>query len=283
MKLPFSKPIKIGLAFGGGGARGFSHIGVIKAFEQFGLKFDYIAGTSVGSLVGAAYANGMTSDQLYKIAKSLKTKDIRTNKVFFMPSKTDGIERLVEDIIGVRNVEDLKIPYSAVAVDIKSTKQVCISHGNLAKAVAGSCCVPGFFHPVEFENRLLCDGGLQNTIPANIPRYFGCDYVIAVDCNSTRTYGTNSPKVLDVLGCTIRVLMKSNAVKGYVCADVMIATDNKRFKSTKLFGLDEMVEEGYKNAIDAMPKIMEIFSGKVKKQKIIISHCPFSMIMKQPR
>ena len=268
MKLPFSKPIKIGLAFGGGGARGFSHIGVIKAFEQFGLKFDYIAGTSVGSLVGAAYANGMTSDQLYKIAKSLKTKDIRTNKVFFMPSKTDGIERLVEDIIGVRNVEDLKIPYSAVAVDIKSTKQVCISHGNLAKAVAGSCCVPGFFHPVEFENRLLCDGGLQNTIPANIPRYFGCDYVIAVDCNSTRTYGTNSPKVLDVLGCTIRVLMKSNAVKGYVCADVMIATDNKRFKSTKLFGLDEMVEEGYKNAIDAMQKIMEIFSGKVKKQKI---------------
>ena len=268
MKLPFSKPIKIGLAFGGGGARGFSHIGVIKAFEQFGLKFYYIAGTSVGSLVGAAYANGMTSDQLYKIAKSLKTKDIRTNKVFFMPSKTDGIERLVEDIIGVRNVEDLKIPYSAVAVDIKSTKQVCISHGNLAKAVAGSCCVPGFFHPVEFENRLLCDGGLQNTIPANIPRYFGCDYVIAVDCNSTRTYGTNSPKVLDVLGCTIRVLMKSNAVKGYVCADVMIATDNKRFKSTKLFGLDEMVEEGYKNAIDAMPKIMEIFSGKVKKQKI---------------
>ena len=268
MKLPFSKPIKIGLAFGGGGARGFSHIGVIKAFEQFGLKFDYIAGTSVGSLVGAAYANGMTSDQLYKIAKSLKTKDIRTNKVFFMPSKTDGIERLVEDIIGVRNVEDLKIPYSAVAVDIKSTKQVCISHGNLAKAVAGSCCVPGFFHPVEFENRLLCDGGLQNTMPANIPRYFGCDYVIAVDCNSTRTYGTNSPKVLDVLGCTIRVLMKSNAVKGYVCADVMIATDNKRFKSTKLFGLDEMVEEGYKNAIDAMPKIMEIFSGKVKKQKI---------------
>ena len=134
--------------------------------------------------------------------------------------------------------------------------------------MAGSCCVPGFFHPVEFENRLLCDGGLQNTIPANIPRYFGCDYVIAVDCNSTRTYGTNSPKVLDVLGCTIRVLMKSNAVKGYVCADVMIATDNKRFKSTKLFGLDEMVEEGYKNAIDAMPKIMEIFSGKVKKQKI---------------
>lgn len=267
MKMPFKKQIKIGLAFGGGGARGFSHIGVIKAFEQFGLEFDYIAGTSVGSLVGAAYASGMTSDQLYKIAKNLRTRDIRTNKVFFMPSKTDGIEKLVEEVIGVSKIEDLKIPYSAVAVDIKSTKQVCISHGSLAKAVAGSCCVPGFFHPVEFGDKLLCDGGLQNTIPANIPRYFGCDYVIAVDCNSTRTYGTDSPKLLDVLGCTIRVLMKSNAVKGYVCSDVMIATDNKKFKSTKLFGLDEMVDEGYKNAIDAMPKIMEIFNGKAKKQK----------------
>ncbi len=267
MKFPFRKEIKIGLAFGGGGARGFSHIGVIKAFEQFGLKFDYVAGTSVGSLIGAAYASGMTSDELYKIAKNLRTKDIRTNKVFFMPSKTDGLERIVEETIGIKKIEDLKIPYSAVAVDIRTTKQVCISHGSLAKAVAGSCCVPGFFHPVEFDNKLLCDGGLQNTIPANIPRYFGCDYVIAVDCNSTRTYGTNSGKLLDVIGCTIRVLMKSNAVKGYVCADVMIATDNKKFKSTKLLGIDEMIEEGYKNAIDAMPKIMEIFSGKAKKQK----------------
>lgn len=267
MKIPFKKETKIGLALGGGGARGFSHIGVIKAFEQFGLKFDYVAGTSVGSIVGAAYANGMTADEILLIAKKLKRKDIRTNKVFFMPSKTDGIERLVEEVIGVKKIEQLKTPYSAVAVDIKSTKQVCISHGDLAKAVAGSCCVPGFFQPVEFEGRLLCDGGLQNTIPANIPRYFGCDFVIAVDCNSTRTYGTNSPKLLDVLGCTIRVLMKSNAVKGYVCADVMIATDNKKFKSTSFVGLDEMVEEGYKNAIDAMPKIMEIFDGKRKKRK----------------
>lgn len=268
MKIPFLKrEPKIGLAFGGGGTRGFSHIGVIKAFEQFGLKFDYVAGTSVGSIIGAAYANGLTASEIFDIGKNLRTRDIRTNKVFFMPSKTDGIEKLIVDTFGDINIEDLKTPFSAVAVDIKSTKQVCISHGNLAKAIAGSCCVPGFFHPVEFKDKLLCDGGLQNTIPANIPRYFDCDYVIAVDCNSTRTYGTDSTKLLDVLGCTLRVLMKSNAVKGYVSADVMIATDNKRFKSMKLDGLDEMVEEGYRNAVDAMPQIMEIFSGGAKRKK----------------
>ena len=264
---PFMRKPKVGLAFGGGGARGLSHLGVIKAFEEFGLEFDFVAGTSVGSLVGAAYASGMKFKEIYDIAKKLKVKDIRTNKLFFMPSKTDGIENLMIECFGDINIEDLKKPVSAVAVDIKSTNQLCITHGNLAKAVAGSCCVPGIFQPVEFGDRLLCDGGLQNTIPANIPRYFDCDYVIAVDCNSTRTYGTESTKVLDVLGCSIRILMKSNAVKGYMFGDVTIACDNKRFKSTKLDGLDEMVEQGYKNAIDLMPQIMQVFQGKAPKKK----------------
>jgi len=264
----FNKKPKIGLAFGGGGARGLSHIGVIKAFEEFGLKFDYVSGTSVGSIIGCAYANGMTSQEIYEVAKKLKVKDIRTSKLIFMPSKTEGLENLIIESFGDINIEDLKMPFSAVAVDMKTTKEVCISHGNLAKAVAGSCCVPGIFQPVEFGDKLLCDGGLQNTIPANIPRAFGCDYVISVDCNSTRTYGTESSKVLDVLGCAIRILMKSNAIKGYVDADVTIATDNKRFKSTKLDGIDEMVEEGYKNAIDMMPQIMQIFQGKFPKKKM---------------
>ena len=265
----FKKKPKVGIAFGGGGGRGLSHIGVLKAFEEYGIEFDYVAGTSVGSIIGAAYASGMTSKEMYEMAKKLKVKDIRTNKIPFMTSKTDGIETLAKESFGGDiNIEDLKKPFSAVAVDIKSTREVCISHGNLAKAIAGSCCVPVFFQPVEFGDRLLCDGGLQNTIPANIPRYFGCDYVVAVDCNSTRTYGTDSTKLLDVSGCSIRILMKSNAVKGYLCADCMIATDNKRFKSTKLKGLDEMVQEGYKNAVDAMPEIMKIFAGKVKRKKM---------------
>ena len=262
----FRKPIKVGLAFGGGGARGLSHIGVIKAFEEYGLKFDYVAGTSVGSLIGAAYAKGMTSQEMYDRAKKLKVKDIKTNKIFFMPSKTDGLQSLAVELFGDIDIQELPTPFSAVAVDLKSTKEVCISHGNLAKALAGSCCVPGIFQPVEFGDRLLCDGGLQNTIPANVPRYFGCDYVVSVDCNSTRTYGTDSSKVLDVLGCSIRILMKSNAIKGYIYSDVMIATNNKKFKSTKLDGLDEMVETGYKNAIDMMPEILKIFGRKMPKK-----------------
>ena len=126
-----------------------------------------------------------------------------------MPSKTDGIVQVMQEVFGDINIEELSTPFTAVAVDLKSTKECCISHGNLAKAIAGSCAVPGVFIPVEFNDLLLADGGLQNTIPADTLRFQDCDYVIAVDCNKSRTYGTDSSKIKDVLTCAIRILMKS--------------------------------------------------------------------------
>lgn len=258
--------VKIGIAFGGGGARGFSHLGAIKAFEEFGIKFDYVAGTSAGSLVGAFYAAGYSFQEMYDVVKTMRVKDIRKNVLPFTPSKLDGLINIVKGRLGDINVQDLPKPFSAVAVDLKSTKEVCISKGNLAKALAGSCAVPGVFQPVEFENMLLADGGLQNTIPADIPRYFGCDYVVSVDVNKSRTYGTDSNKFIDVIMCSIRILMKSNAVRGYVNSDVVIAPETKRFKATKTDGLDEMIEEGYKATIDAMPAIMELFRRKRKNR-----------------
>ncbi len=258
----FKRKPKIGLVFGGGGARGFSHIGVVKALQEFGLEFDYIAGTSAGSIIGALVAAGKNWKEIYEEAKKIKTKDIRTSKIPLVPSKTDGIQNLVKNVLGDINIQDLPKPFSAVAVNIKAPKEVCISHGNLAKAIAGSCCVPGVFVPVEFDDMLLCDGGLQNTIPADIPRYFGCDYVVAVDCHKERTYGTDSQKLFDVLSCAIRILMKSNAVKGYVNADVVIAPETKRFKASRAEGLEEMMEEGYHATIDAMPEIMKLFKKR---------------------
>lgn len=272
------KKYKIGLALGGGGARGFSHLGALKAFEEYGLDFDYVCGTSAGSLVGAFYAAGYNFKQIFDIAKTIKTKDIRTSKLFFVPSKTEGIEKIITDNLGDINIEDLKKPFSAVAVDIKSTNEVCITKGNLAKAVAGSCCVPGIFQPVEFGDRLLCDGGLQNTMPADIPKLMGCDYVVAVDVNKSRTYGTTSTKMLDVLACTIRILMKGNVVKGYVNGDVVLKPETKRFKSTSTEGYLDMIEEGYREAIDRMPEILTLFQGRAPKKKVELKEENFEII-----
>ena len=267
-----SKKPKIGLVLSGGGTRGFAHLGAIKAFEEYGLKFDFVSGTSAGSLVGAFYASGMKFEDMLNIARKIDEKDIRTSKLVFVPSKTDGIEKVITDNLGDINIEDLKIPFTATAVDLKSTDEICLTKGNLAKAVAASCCVPAIFQPVEHNNRLLCDGGLRNTMPADIPKIFGCDYVVAIDVNKSRLYGTDSTKLVDVVMCSVRILMESNVFKGYEYSDIVLRPETKRFKSTKTEGWLDMIEEGYREAINNMPAILRLFQRNAlnvfKKKKL---------------
>lgn len=254
--------LKVGISFSGGGARGFAHLGAIKAFEEFGIKFDFVSGTSAGSLVGALYAAGLSFDKMLELAKKFEAKDIRTSKFVFIPSKPEKLEQFVIDILGNINIEDLPTPLAITAVDLKTTNEICFKKGNLAKAVAGSCAVPGIFQPVEFENFLLADGGLKNTLPADIPKIFGCDFVVGVDVNKSRLYGTDSPKLLDVLACSLRILMESNVFKGYEFSDIILKPETKRFKSTTNEGFLDMIEEGYRETINKMPEILKLFNTK---------------------
>lgn len=269
MNLFFKKPKKVALVLGGGAARGLAHIGVIKALEEHNISFDYVVGTSVGSLVGAFYAAGLTSAEMIEYAKTIKTKDIKSGLIPFVPSKTDGIKNVVVNALGNIDITDLKKHYCAVAVDVKSAREVHFVKGNLAEIVAASCAVPGVFLPVEYEDYVLYDGGLSNNLPSNVPKIvFGCDAVIAVDVNSTRGYGTDSTKYIDTIMASIRIMMKSNSLKGYLNSDLIIQPDLKRFKSTKLNNIDEMIMEGYNATIFQMEKIKNILNGKNKEKKI---------------
>lgn len=268
LHLKKNKKTKIGLAFGGGGARGFVHLGVIKAFEEYGLHFDVVAGTSVGSIIGAFYCAGYTYSQMYDIAKNLDVKDIRTSRIPYKTSKTDGLEKIIIDELGDINIEDLKIPYYAVCTDLISTKECVLSKGNLAKAVAGSCCVPYVFYPVNYKDKHFVDGGLHNTIPADIPKLLqGCDYVIAIDVNKSRTYGTEDTNLINVITCCFRILMENSAQKGYQYADLMIKPETKRFKSTRKDGFEDMIEEGYRATIDLMPHILSVYNAPPKSRR----------------
>ncbi len=263
------KPKRVALVLGGGAARGLAHIGVIKALEEHNINFEYVVGTSVGALIGAFYAAGLTSQQMIEYAKSIKTKDIKGGLVPFVPSKTDGIKNVITKFLGDIEIKDLKKHYCAVAVDVKSAQEVHFTKGNLAEVVAGSCAVPGVFLPVEYENYVLYDGGLSNNLPSNVPKIvFNCDAVIAVDVNSTRGYGTDSTKFVDTIMASIRIMMKSNSLKGYLNSDLIIQPDLKRFKSTKLDFIDEMIMEGYNATIFQMEKIKNILNGKHKTKKI---------------
>ena len=257
---------KIGLALGGGGARGFALIGAIRAFEEENIKFDYISGTSIGSIVGAMLSYGLTSAQMQEIATKIRVKDIRTSKIPFMPSSTEALENILISTVGDINIEDLKTPFCAVAVDMVSGNEVDITSGRLCKALAGSCAVPTVFSAVEFEDKVLFDGGLQNTIPADVLRKLGCDAVVSIDINSTRGNGTTSKKYIDLLMTSIGVMMKSNAIKGYLNSDIMIKPDLQRFSASKTDGMLEMIEEGYKATKAMMPQIKDLFRRKKLKK-----------------
>ena len=251
---------KIGLALSGGGARGFGHLGALKAFEELGVEFDCVAGASVGSLVGALYCYGMKADEIIEKALQLKVKDIRTSKIMFVPSKTSKLEELIISFMGDIDIKDLKKPFCAVAVDMISGDEVVFSEGRLCKVLAGSCAVPVVFECVPYEKMNLMDGGLANTIPADVPKIMGCDKVISVDINKYRGRGTDSTKLFDILMASIRILMKSNCVKGKLNSDILIEPELKDYKSTSFDGAEEMIQEGYRAVMEHKEEIMALFN-----------------------
>jgi NTE family protein len=172
---------RVGLALGGGGARGVAHVGVIRLLEREGIPIDCIAGTSAGSLVGAAYAAGLGAQELLDLALGLRWHHIarlawpRRGFVSF-----EKLEQWLVDTLGDVTFADLRIPYAAVAADLATGEQITLRQGRLAPAVRASCSTPGIVIPVEIDGRLLSDGGVINNLPISVVRQLGADVVIAV-------------------------------------------------------------------------------------------------------
>ena len=254
------QPLKVnaGIAFGGGGTRGFAHIGVIRAFEECGIEFAYTAGTSAGAIAASCYAAGMTSNDMEELIKDLKIRDIRNSRVFFIASDSYNIEKLMQKAFDDTTFEELKKPLAVVAVDLKSGDEVVIKNGKIAKAVSASCAVPGIFTPVEYGFYNLVDGGLANPVPADILRGMGAEKVVSVDLNPARGNGTDSKKFLDVIFATFRIAMKATAIRGIVNSDIIIQPDLAKFKATSPQGSDDMIKAGYDAAMESMDQIREL-------------------------
>ncbi|MBI2485728.1 MAG: patatin-like phospholipase family protein [Deltaproteobacteria bacterium] len=176
--------MKIGIALGGGAAKGFAHIGVLNALAQAGIEFDVVAGTSIGALVGAAYA----ADSLKKLEEAstkIKLTDIPLllgptwpKQGLFSGRK---ILKLLNEIINVENIEDLRKPFAAVCVDLKNEEIVTFTSGNLHQAIRASIAIPAVFTPVVFEGKCLVDGGVLEPVPVQAARSLGSDFIVAVD------------------------------------------------------------------------------------------------------
>jgi NTE family protein len=209
---------KIGIALGGGSAMGFTHIGVLRWLEENRIPIDYIAGTSMGGLMGGCYAVGMTPDQMQSLVEGVNWDQIFNSdppyNVLDYRRKEDKQQYPNEFEIGTRDwllvsnglavyqvyfllsqialpystvasFDELPIPYRCVATDVRNSQAVVLRDGSLAEALRATMSIPGFFVPVEREGRLLCDGGLVDNVPADVVKAMGADIVIAVNCNES--------------------------------------------------------------------------------------------------
>ena len=176
---------KIGLALGSGAARGLAHIGVLKVLEANRIPVDFIAGSSMGALIGALYAGGLSVEQLQEIACNTDWK--LTAKMFTPTLPWSGlvegsrIRQFIQTLVGDRNFSDLKLPFAAVATDVQTGEQIIIENGSLVEAVRASISIPGIFTPVRHQNRFLVDGGVVNSVPTDVARAMGSDIVLAVN------------------------------------------------------------------------------------------------------
>ncbi|MBU6500922.1 MAG: patatin-like phospholipase family protein [Patescibacteria group bacterium] len=183
------KTKKLGLALGGGGAKGLAHIGVIKELERAGVPIDFIAGTSMGAIIGGWYAATKDIEHIENIFLKLKFRDIFPFREFIRHKEGSlaGGERmkaLLDGHMKDLKIENCKIPFAAVATDVKNGEAVVIKKGNLAEAARASSALPVIFRAVPLGGKLLMDGGFSDPIPVDVAREMGADFVLAVDVSS---------------------------------------------------------------------------------------------------
>jgi NTE family protein len=190
---------KVALVLGGGGLRGFAHIGVLRALEEAGIKPDIVVGTSAGAVVGAAYASGMTSAQIESVARSVKLSslvDWTLSSSGIM--RGNNLANWVDAVTAGVPIENFPVRFAAVATDLQSEKAVLLDSGSAGSAIQASAAVPGINIPVPYKGGHLIDGGITSLVPVRFARAMGADFVIAVDiyCQGPRADGRGALTVM---------------------------------------------------------------------------------------
>ncbi len=253
------RKIKIGLVLGGGAARGFAHIGVIKALEAQGIYPDIVVGTSAGSLVGALYAAGNNGYALNRLALDMDEAAISDWSVpFFSKSsgvlKGEALQNYVNKAVNNLPLEKMKIPFGAVATDLHTGQGVLFQRGNTGIAVRASSAVPGVFQPVTIGDHSYVDGGLTSPVPVSYARQMGADFVIAVNISALPEAQTT--------GSTTEILLQTFAIMGHSInryelkdADVVIQPGLGAMKGSDFNGRNLAVLAGEQATTAIMPEL----------------------------
>jgi NTE family protein len=253
-------PPKIGLTLGSGGAKGMAHLGALKAFAEEGITFDVVTGTSIGSIVGAAYAMGMSWEESLQAVKTVNFSSLKKKGLLASITMTDSeaIERALLPILGERDISSLNKPFAAVAVDLLTGEEAVFTQGNLVKALTASSAMVPAFSPLVWEGKHLVDGAYLNPIPADVARALGAEVVVSIDLSTPKSAATDSLQMVGVMLSTIKIAMKNARYKGYQNSDIVIHPDLTGYAASKFEGLDEMFAIGYEETKKRMPEIKSL-------------------------
>lgn len=255
---------RVGLALSGGAARGMAHVGVLRVLEENGIPIDMVAGTSAGSIVGGAYAAGLSVDDIAKFGLGLRWRDMGRMTLSRLGLQSNlRLEEFMRAHLPRSRFEELKLPFAAVATDLKTGDVVVLSGtGDVPFAIRASCTIPGWYVPVTDETgRQLVDGGLVANLPASEARALGADIVIAVDVNSEGAKFMGPPRsALGIVMQSMMVIQRTVVRHQSVDADIMVRPLVGHLRWDEVRRAQEFIDAGEAAARLAIPEIKDLIA-----------------------
>jgi len=259
----FKKKKKKALVLSGGSARGIAHLGVIRVLKREGIKFDLVVGTSIGALIGAIYCLDRPLDEIEQIALKITATDLLDVTISRM-GLTEGnkLENIIREIIGNKTFEDMKIPFAVTAIDVEAGQDVYFTGGgNLVEIIKASCSLPGIFKPVEFDGRLLIDGGMRQHLPTEIAKNLGADFIVAVDVGFCVKKGKIN-SMLGVIMQSIQIMGEELSVSQAKRANILIRPQLGNDIDQLAFNqAASIIEKGKEATEEALPAIKKHVGG----------------------
>lgn len=257
----------IGLALGGGFARGFAHLGVLKVFQKYNIRVSHIAGSSVGSILGAAYSSGAPLERIIETCRTLRFRDIARWRVSRLGlASNQRLAALIDRVLGSRQFEDLKIPLAVVATDLSTGEPVVFTSGNLVDAIRASCAFPGLFEPVQIGTRCLADGGLVAPVPTHAARFIGAQTVVGVSVGMQDGHRGAPTNIFQVVSRAVSAAQKHQLEVWERHADLVLRPDVQFLAWDDFARADEAIEAGAAAALRALPRIEHLLERKAEAE-----------------
>lgn len=248
---------KLGLALSGGATRGLAHVGVLQALEENGIRPDCLSGTSIGAFAAALYAFGVPIQEMHRIGQGMTPLRVSKLKLSrFALFSNEELGRLIESAIGKARIEDALIPLAIIATNIGTGDKVVLREGDVAQAVMASSALAGIYLPVRFGGKMLMDGGILEDVPVSPLRPMGAGVVVAVNLSAERKYRMPED-IIDVLFNAFDIVIDENTKRQVKDADLIIEPRLSDFKRMEVKQIDELIAEGRRAALEAVPQIRE--------------------------